>query len=789
MARAELPAAPTGVLKRVMLGRAFSSARLEHTLLPKILALPVFASDALSSVAYATGEILLVLSIATAAPQGYVLPIAGAVSLLMALVIVSYRQTVRAYPGGGGAYIVSKENLGQAPGLIAAAALLFDYMMTVVVSIVAGVFAIGSALPTANEHAVALSIFFVAFVTLANLRGSKESGVLFAIPTYGFVLSIGTLVALGLAQCLGGCPAMSVEVEPIHDAAMTAGAVGLFVLLKAFSSGATALTGVEAISNGVPAFKRPQAHNAATTLAIMGAIAISMFMGISWLATHVEGVVASEEVSVVAQIAIAVFGDGSIGFYVVQVFTAAILILAANTAYQDFPRLASILARDRYLPSQFVNRGDRLVFSNGVLVLGLLSSVMIYIFDANLNAVIGLYVVGVFTSFTLSQSGMVKHWIVEGRKGEAAMKGWRRSIVINAIGAVTTFVVLIVVAASKWSSGAWLSILIMALLVPVFYSIHHHYTSVRRQLSAGRVRPGAIGENHVVLLIRDFDVATAEAVGYLRSFRPEDIRPVFPCREGEVAREVQARWRSFVGSGIPDLMPIHASGLTSSIRHVVDSIDRRPDDFVTVVVPELLRPQGLFSYLVRSRDLVRLKASMLRTPNVVVTDAPVVLAEGSPSGAGGKPLIPQRTVTLVFLSSVNDVSVRAVNYARTLDATETRAIYFDLDPEAALSIGEEWFDVVEGVPLDIVEAPFRDLSIPMLAEVRRYTERADTIVNVVVPEYIVAKWWQLPLHGQTALFVKRLFLFEQRVLLTSVSYQLETSRASARSTAGREATS
>ena len=781
MTYADDPVATTGVLKRVVLGRAFSSSRLEHTLLPKVLALPVFASDALSSVAYATGEILLVLTVASTTPQPYVVPIAVAVSLLMALVIASYRQTVRAYPSGGGAYIVSKDNLGQLPGLVAAAALLFDYMMTVVVSIVAGVFAIGSALPAANEHAVILSVGFVSFVTLTNLRGAKESGVLFAIPTYGFVLSLTALIILGLVQCLGACPAVGVEVEPIHDAATGIGVVGVFALLKAFSSGATALTGVEAISNGVPAFKRPQAHNAATTLAIMGLIAIAMFLGISWLATHVEGVIASEERSVPAQIAIAVFGDGSIGFYVVQVFTAAILILAANTAYQDFPRLASILARDRYLPSQFVNRGDRLVFSNGVLVLGLLSALMIYVFDANLNAVIGLYVVGVFTSFTLSQSGMVKHWITEGSKGELAMRGWRRSIVINSVGAVTTFTVLIVVAASKWSSGAWLSILIMGLLVPIFYSIHRHYASVGRQLRAGRAHGGDVGQNHLVLLVRDFDVATAEAVGYLRSFRPEDIRPVFPTSHGEVARDVQLRWRTFVGPGIPDLIPIPAGSLTSGIRALVDTIQRNTANFVTIVVPELLRPQGLFSYLVRNRDLVRLKASMLRTPNVVVTDVPVVIEEGTPASAGGKPLIPQRTVTLVFVSSVNDVAVRAVRYARTLGATVTRAVYFDLDPEAAHSIGDGWFDVVEGVPLDIVEAPFRDLSTPMLQEVRRYTERPGTIVNVVIPEFIVAKWWQLPLHGQTALFVKRLFLFEERVVLTSVAHQVETARASRRS--------
>ena len=773
--------APAGVLKRVVLGRAFSSAGLEHTLLPKVLALPVFASDALSSVAYATGEILIALTLVTLSPQPYVMPIAAAIGTLLIIVVASYRQTVRAYPSGGGAYIVSRENLGTVPALVAASALLFDYMMTVVVSIVAGVFAIGSALPLANEHKVLLSVGFVIFVTLANLRGSRESGTLFAIPTYGFVLSIGALLVIGLARCVTGCPEVGLESEPLHNAATTAGAIGLFAVLRAFSLGATALTGVEAISNGVPAFRRPQAHNAATTLAIMGAISVSMFLGISWLATHVDGVIASEERSVVAQIAIAVFGNSSIGFYVVQFFTATILILAANTAYQDFPRLASILARDRFMPSQFVNRGDRLVFSNGVIVLGALSCLMIFVFDASLSVLINFYVVGVFTSFTLSQTGMVRHWIVEGRTGEGAATGWRRSIVINVVGAVTTGVVLIVVVVSKFGQGAWLSILIMAVLVPCFYSIHRHYTSVGRQLRAGRVHGDDVGQNHLVLLVRDFDVATAEAVGYLRSFRPEDIRPVFPTKGGEVARDVQLRWRTFVGPGIPDLMPIPPGNLTAGIRDVVDAIERGPTDFVTIVVPELLRPQGLFSYLVRNRDLVRLKASMLRTPNVVVTDVPVVLEEGTPASAGGKPLIPHRTVTLVFVSSVNDVSIRAVNYARTLDATVTRAVYFDLDPEAAHSIGDGWFDVVEGVPLDIVEAPFRDLSTPMVQEVRRYTERPGTIVNVVIPEFIVAKWWQLPLHGQTALFVKRLFLFEERVVLTSVAHQVETARASRRS--------
>jgi amino acid transporter len=760
------PKTSTGeVAKRVLVGRAFSSHQLEHTLLPKVLALPVFASDALSSVAYATGEILIALTIASTAPKQYVMPISFAIAALMAIVVTSYRQTVRAYPGGGGAYIVSRENLGTFPGLVAAAALLFDYMMTVVVSIVAGVFAIGSAFPWANEHRVLLSIFFVAFVTIANLRGARESGTLFAIPTYGFVLSILALVSIGFVRCLGGCPAVVPSSEQIA-APLAVSGITLFALLKAFSQGATALTGVEAISNGVPAFKRPQARNAATTLAVMGVIAVTMFLGISYLATHVVGVVASEERSVVAQIAIAVFGNNSIGFFVVQAFTAAILILAANTAYQDFPRLASILARDRFMPSQFVNRGDRLVFSNGVVVLGLLSSLMIYLFDADLNTLIHFYVVGVFTSFTLSQSGMVRHWLAEGRKGDGAMKGWRRSIVINIVGAITTFIVLIVVIVSKFAEGAWLSILIMALLVPLFYAIHRHYTWIRSIIHRGAERPGVFGTTHVVLLVREIDASVAEALGYIRSFRPPSFRVVTPG--ASVGPDLAERWSAFAGAGAPPLEPLGPGSLTGSVRRYVRGLPVEQHDLVNLVVPEVLPAGGVSLYVVRQRDLVRVKASLLRTPNVVVTDVPVVLAHGVPRGVDARPLIPHRSVALVFLSGVNDLTVRAINYARSLDATVTRAIYFDLDPEAAHRLEREWFDAGLEVPLDIVEAPFRDLTGPMLDEVRRYSVDPGTVVNVIVPEVIVSHWWQLPLHNQNALFIKQLFLFEDRVVLSSV---------------------
>ena len=575
-ATASRPAGP--LVKRLLVGRAFTSAQLEHTLLPRVLALPVFASDALSSVAYATGEIFIQLSLVSLAFTHLVMPISLAIAALMAIVVISYRQTVRAYPSGGGAYIVSKDNLGDAAGLVAAAALLVDYMMTVVVSIVAGVFAIGSAFPAANDHRVLLSIFFVWLVTFANLRGSKESGVVFAVPTYGFVVSIFVLVAIGLVQCLSGCPTTE-AVEPIHGAAVTAGAIGVFAILKAFSSGATALTGVEAISNGVPAFRRPQARNAASTLAVMGAIAISMFLGISWLATHIGGTVASDERSIPAQIAFAVF-DGGLGFYVVQFFTAAILILAANTAYQDFPRLSSILARDRYMPRQFMNRGDRLVFSNGILVLAVASSLMIFAFDADLSRLIQLYVIGVFTSFTLSQSGMIVHWLRERRKGPGAARGWRRSIVINVVGAISTGVVLVVVTVTKFAAGGWLSMVFMAVLVVMFVSIHRHYTAVARQLRRGAVRVGERGVNHLVLVVRDLDAAVAEAIGAIRSIRPTELRIVYPVRDvdDDVPFELQEEWRAFSG-GAPRLEPLAlgTDSLLVALRRFVRTIDRGPD--------------------------------------------------------------------------------------------------------------------------------------------------------------------------------------------------------------------
>jgi Amino acid permease len=544
-------------------------------------------------------------------------------------------------------------------------------------------------------------------------------------------------------------------------------------VLKAFSSGATALTGVEAISNGVPAFRRPQATNAAETLAIMGVLAITMFLGISWLAVHVPGTVASDVRSIPAQIAHAVYGGG-IGFYVVQFFTAAILILAANTAYQDFPRLSSILARDRYMPRQFMNRGDRLVFSNGIVVLAIAASIMIFAFEADLTRLIQLYVIGVFMSFTLSQSGMVVHWSRERRSGTTPRHVWRRSIVINVIGAFATGIVLIVVVISKFTAGGWLSLLFMGILIATFLTIHRHYTVVMQQLRRGAVRAGAIGVNHMVLVVRDLDAATAEALGAIRSIRPTELRIVHPVEEpdGDVPFELQDRWRAFAGgTSRLEPLPIGTGSLLNALRTYVTRLDRAPEDFVNVVIPEIVQ-SSLLRYLLGRTQLVRLKAGLLREPHIVVTDVPVMIPEGEPSTGAARPLIPARTVALVFVASVNDATKRAVNYAETLEASETRAIYFELDPDSLSEIQERWVEEGMRVPLDIVEAPFRDLTRPMLEEVRRFTSKPGTLVMVVLPELIVSQSWHFLLHNQNALFVKRLFLFEPNVILSSVPYVL-----------------
>jgi amino acid transporter len=750
-------------LKRIFLGRALPSFKAEHQLLPKFLALPVFSSDPLSSNAYATEEMMLVLALAGATAFRYMLPIALAIALLLIVVITSYRQTVRAYPQGGGSYIVSRENLGTLPGLVAAGAILTDYVLTVSVSVTAGTIAVTSAAPSLAEHRVGIALGFLALVTLANLRGVKEAGQLFAIPTYGFVLMVLVTLLTGFVRCLGGCP----QAAPAGFELEATASVSLFLLLRAFASGATALTGVEAIADGVQAFRRPQSRNAASTLAIMGAMSVSMFLGITFLARKVHvrvGEGLSEHKSVLAQIGETVFGGG-LPFFLLQGFTAGILILAANTAYQDFPRLSAILARDRFMPSQFRNRGDRLVFSNGVVVLAFLAGSLIWAFEANLTRLIQLYVVGVFTAFTLSQSGMVRRWY--RRRGE----GWQRSMAINAVGAVTTGVVLVIVAATKFTHGAWIVMVAIPLIVLLFLGIHRHYQTVGAALRRGiRPIPGAPG-NTFVLLVPDVGLATTDAIGYLRALRPERVIPLYV---GDAARfdGAAAAWsRAAPRMGELRRLVVDTS-VGRALRPFLRQLPRSPEDFVTVVVPETISGRGMLAYI-RSRASLFLKASLLFEPGVVVTDVPLLAEERQHAALhADRPLEPERTVVLVPVATVDNASIRAVSYAKSLRPTQIEALNFATDPNDMALLLRDWGESGMDIPVSVVEAPFRDLGEPMLREIRRHTARGDTIVTVVLPEVVVRRWWQHVLHRQTALFFKRLLLFEPGVVVTSVPYLL-----------------
>ncbi|MGH2711661.1 MAG: APC family permease [Actinomycetota bacterium] len=754
------------VLKRVLLGRQVSSAKLEHTLLPKILALPVFSSDALSSVAYATEEMMIALSLAGAAAFSTMLPIGFAVAIVLAIVVTSYRQTVKAYPRGGGSYIVAKENLGTYPGLIAAAAILQDYVLTVAVSVTAGTVAIVSAVPGLADSRVPIAVALVLLISLANLRGVREAGTLFAIPTYGFVVCVYLTLGMGLIKCIGGCPEAASANIDLHSAQ----ALSLFIILKAFASGSTALTGVEAIADGVQAFRRPQSRNAATTLAAMGTISISMFLGITFLANalhvrvgeHLEGVK-----SVLAQIGETIWGGGTM-FYVLQVFTALILILAANTAYQDFPRLSAILARDGFVPRQFQNRGDRLVFSNGIVVLSGLAMLLVWIFDADLTRLIQLYVVGVFTAFTLSQSGMVRRWI-KLKEGD-----WKRSAIINAIGAAATGIVLVVVAVTKFSHGAWIVIAAMPVIVLFFSIIHRHYEHVQRELASGRVRYGESGANRVVFVLTEVDAATAEALGYVRAMRPASF-DVIHVGSGPY-EDAASRWREMAPNE-PDPIPAGQGNAVENVVRVIRSLQREPDDFTTVVIPEQFKKPSLLQAALKPVTF-RLKVRLLSEPNVVVTDVPVLAERGALVGVDGRPLIPERIEALVFVASVHDATVRAINYAESLNAHRTRAIFLATEPEETPKFLDQWAERRIGVQLDVVEAPFRDLGPPLLEEVRRVTSDPGTVASVVMPEFLVTRWWHRILHNNRALFVKRQLLFEPRVILSSVPYRLGRSDGS-----------
>ncbi len=612
--------------KRIFFGRPLASDALGHTLLPKKLALPVFSSDALSSVSYATEEILLLLAGGGLAFYSSTPWIALGVIALFVVVVMSYRQTVLEYPTGGGDYIVAHANLGATPGLAAASALLIDYVLTVAVSIAAGVYAIYSAAPDLEKHRVGIAIAFIAFVTLMNLRGVRESGTFFAIPTYGFVLGIGVLLVYGLVRALTGADIEAETAREVLDADhKTGGAFTIILLAKAFSSGCTALTGVEAIANGVPAFQKPQSKNAAKTLLMMATMSITMFAGITALAL-IADVRVSEHIdhrSVVAQVAAAVFGDGSVPFYYVQAFTAAILILAANTAYQDFPRLASILAQDRYLPRQLHNRGDRLVFSNGIIALAVFASLLVWAFDAEVTRLIKLYIVGVFVSFTLGQAGMVRHWNQKLRTASPEeARRMRRSRLINLIGSATTCVVLAIVLLSKFADGAYMVVIAGPIIFLIMRGIRRHYDRVAGELRLASTRPVLPSRNHAIVLVSQLHNPTLRALNYAKSIKPHTLEAVYVGVDDTDTQKLQEDWDR-AGVDVPlKVLGSPYREITKPVLDYIRGIHRgSPRDVVTVIIPEYVVGRW-WEQLLHNQSALRLKGFLLFQPGVMVTSVP-----------------------------------------------------------------------------------------------------------------------------------------------------------------------
>jgi amino acid transporter len=576
----------------------------------------VLSSDALSSVAYATDFVLVTLAIAGAQALGYAIPISIVIASLLAIVAFSYRQTIHAYPTGGGAYIVAKENISPLAGLTAAASLLVDYTLTVAVSISAGVLAITSALPRLDTYRVEMCLLFLALLAIGNLRGIRESGRIFAVPTYVFVVSIGVLIAAGLYRYASGAPMPAPAPLP-PDAGH--GTLTTFLILTAFANGCTAMTGVEAVSNGVPAFRPPEAHNASSTLVAMAVLAITMFLGITFLA-HVYHVMPTAAESGVSQLGRAIFGGHTFLYYLIQGATTLILVLAANTAYADFPRLASIVSRDRYLPRQFMNQGDRLAFSNGILVLSLFAAVLIVGFHGDTQSLLPLYMIGVFISFTLSQAGMVIHW------RNVKTPGWKTSAVINGFGALVTAIVLVIVAVTKTLEGAWIVLLLIPLIVMLFQATRRHYDHVSAQLTLRGYTPQRRVHNTVIIPVGGIQRAVVEALRYAETLS-DDVRALYVDVDLAGTEQIKRDWETWGGNV---QLVILASPYRSMMEPLLEYIEQvgneRRDDYVTVILPEFV-PARWWQHLLHNQRALLIKGALLFRPNTVVTSVPFHLAK------------------------------------------------------------------------------------------------------------------------------------------------------------------
>jgi amino acid transporter len=734
--------APTGayLLKRAFLGPALPTSALKHERLGKPTALAVFASDNLSSVAYATEEILKVgIPVVGIAAFSMVMPITFGILAILAVLLFSYRQTIKAYPSAGGAYIVTKDNFGLLPAQVAGVALLTDYVLTVSVSVAAGVAAITSAAPGLYAYRVEFSVVFIWFIAWGNLRGVRESGRMFAVPTYFFITMMFALLGLGVFKALtGSLHAVAVP----HEVARTTGAIGLFLVLHAFASGGAAVTGVEAISNGVPAFKPPEWKNARTTLLIMGSTLGVMFLGLSYLTVRLH-VAPTETKTVISEVGRAVFGSSAIGtalFLMLQVATTLILILAANTSFADFPRLANFHAKDDFMPRPLTKRGHRLVFSNGIIGLAIASTVLVIVFRADVHRLIPLYAIGVFTSFSLSQGGMARRHLT------LREPGWFHGLLINGLGALLTSIVTVVIAVTKFEHGAWAVMVFVPVMVALLVRMNHHYARERRELEDGleAYRHEPLRRPIAVVLVDDLDRKTLHALQYAKTIHPSAIHAVHVERSPETSNDLVARWSAH-GIDLPLRVLRHEGELSTTIAGYAAALSGESD--VTVIVPGPAK-LGRLERLRRGRTGSRLARELATDPHVRVTLVRDHAGAGHIDDATA--LLPRGTHrAIVLVDHVDRATLQAVRYALTLDAAEVVALHAAVDPEREEELIERWMDLRLPVDLELVECWDRDVARAVEhAVVERMDGRSE--ITVVLPRRDYPTLRQRLLHDRTS---------------------------------------
>jgi amino acid transporter len=760
-------------IKRLLLGRPLATSRLEHERLGRPTALAVFSSDNMSSVAYATEEILRVLIPAIGILAfTYVLPISFAIVLIEAILIFSYRQTIKAYPTAGGAYVVTKDNLGLLPAQLAGVALLVDYVLTVSVSTTAGVQAISSVVPLVVPVRILIALGFVWLIAYGNLLGVRESGKIFAAPTYAFIVSLGVTCVLGVYEVLVGHLTPTPIPQQIASGSLTpfAGAVTIFILLRAFASGGAAVTGVEAISNGVPAFRKPEWRNAQITLVYMGLVLGSTFLAVSFLAQKLQVIpVADESKSVLAQIAQAVYGNGAVGhmlYLTLQVTTTAILVLAANTSFADFPRLASFQAGDAFMPRQLTKRGHRLVFSNGIVALAAAASLVIIVFRASVTNMIPLYALGVFTSFTLSQTGMAKRHL------RLREKSWRFGLFVNGLGAITTFVVAIVIAVEKFAKGAWVIMVLVPILVAIVVRVNTTYEEEDEQLVIGpedRANGTRTRSEHMaIVLVDQLDDDTLHAAQYARTISPTRVIALHLGRpDPALADAWGARMRIPFEATAADDRPGRAIGRYLKEHHATG-------EQVTVIVPSPA-DEPLFARLRRARAWSGMAASLRELPNVgvVVVSAHGTKGRHAVDHAHG-PLSPRRRhVALILVDDLDRAVLKAARYARGIDASIVRAVHAASDPGQANRLIDRWiaFGYLAGIPLDVEECFDRNIERSLRLYVARFQDPA-TEVTLILPRRHFPKRRHLLLHDRTSRRIAHAFADEPHVDIVIVPFQL-----------------